>query len=56
MPPEKVCDRSEEKKAAAVVVTIRALTPQEERVRLRDDFPGMISHELRTLPSPIKRA
>ena len=39
---------SEEGEVESVVVTMQDMTPMEEMERLRAEFLGMVSHELRT--------
>ena len=47
---------SEEGEVESVVVTIQDMTPQEELARLRAEFLGMVSHELRVPLTSIKGA
>ena len=47
---------SEEGEIESVVVTIQDMTPQEELERLRAEFLGMVSHELRVPLTSIKGA
>ena len=46
--------RSEEGEVVSVVVTLQDMTPLEEMERLRAEFLGMVSHELRTSLTSIK--
>ena len=46
--------RSEDGRLVAVVATIQDITPLEELERLRADFLGMVSHELRAPLTSIK--
>ena len=46
--------RSEEGEVVSVVVTLQDMTPLEEMERLRAEFLGMVSHELRTPLTSIK--
>ena len=48
--------RSEEGDVESVVVTIQDLTPLEEQERLRAEFLGMVSHELRMPLTSIRGA
>ena len=48
--------RSEEGETESVVVTLQDLTPLEELERLRAEFLGMVSHELRIPLTSIKGA
>ncbi len=47
---------AEEGEVASVVVTLQDMTPQEELERLRAEFLGMVSHELRVPLTSIKGA
>ena len=47
---------SEEGEVESVVVTVQDMTPQEELARLRAEFLGMVSHELRVPLTSIKGA
>ena len=47
---------SEERAVESVVVTVQDMTPQEELERLRAEFLGMVSHELRVPLTSIKGA
>ena len=47
---------SEEGEVESVVVTLQDMTPQEELARLRAEFLGMVSHELRVPLTSIKGA
>ena len=47
---------SEEGEVESVVVTLQDMTPQEELERLRAEFLGMVSHELRVPLTSIKGA
>ena len=47
---------SEEGEMESVVVTVQDMTPQEELERLRAEFLGMVSHELRVPLTSIKGA
>lgn len=47
---------SEEGKVESVVVTVQDMTPQEKLERLRAEFLGMVSHELRVPLTSIKGA
>ena len=47
---------SEEGEIESVVVTLQDMTPQEELERLRAEFLGMVSHELRVPLTSIKGA
>ena len=46
----------EEGEVESVVVTVQDMTPQEELARLRAEFLGMVSHELRVPLTSIKGA
>ena len=48
--------RSQEGAVASVVVTVQDMTPLEELERLRSEFLGMVSNELRTPLTTIKGA
>ena len=47
---------AEERAVESVVVTVQDMTPQEELERLRAEFLGMVSHELRVPLTSIKGA